>query len=779
MANRFRIRVPFHGEWGWIVVVATGALSPCAAVLLAGYTLSWRDTSSLFEPMRSLIAEALRRLQLPLWNPYEGAGLPLFAQLLHGVLHPWSIVAAVLAPSSGTDLMIVLHVLTGSVGAGVLARSLGASGAGAAVAGLGYGLSGYLLGLSAVIQYLAAGGTAPWAIAALRFAGQRGPTSVAIGAGVFAILLFAGDPQWAIVAAALSVMLATERYGARGGARVAVAAGIGGLLAAVQLLPSWAMLAEANRSAGLSAADAIQWAFHPARALELVTPGLFGGRPGPTPAPVFLWLDGPSQYPLPFLQSVFVGLPVLLCAACGIRASRAGRWIGVAAGVLLWLALGHWLFATQALLWVPVWGSFRYTEKLVGPFTLLLAVLAGLGLPPFAAHGIDRLRRWACLGAPPLLALAALAFVAGGTLPGPESVPADVWPLVTTRLGGGFALAGATMVLLAVVAARHSGSGDHVVARERWTVALVVVTGLLASPAALHAGRRDALAPQPLAFLRTWTVVPRVIQPVDQIALPIARGFDMFDAAQLVRSTAGRPSYNVPARIDSFVTYTGLLPRRYSYLLERFDALGPARWTAFRRFAVTHVVITPPLTDADLAEADAAIAGGREVWRDRDGALHVFAVPHTPWARFATEVRQAKNEDDAIRLTVASATRQSAAVVLEGTPPSSFAAGSVLTVERGADRVRIVADAPSGGLLVVADSWWPGWTARVDGTPVPILRADAIARAVVWPAGQHVLDMAYRPREIVIGAAVSVTTVILVIGVVLAGRPGSATSRGR
>jgi hypothetical protein len=779
MAHRFRIRVLFHGEWGWVVVVATGALSPCVAVLLAGYTLSWRDTSSLFEPMRPLIAEALRRFQLPLWNPYEGAGLPLFAQLLHGVLHPWSIVAAVLAPRSGTDLMIVLHVLTGAVGAGVLARSLGASRAGAAVAGLGYGLSGYLLGLSAVIQYLAAGGTAPWAIAALRLAGQGGPTSVVIGAGVFAILVFAGDPQWAIVAAALSTMLATERYGARGGSRVAVAAGIGGLLAAVQLLPSWAMLAETSRSGGLTAADAAQWAFHPARVLELVTPGFFGGRPGPTPAPVFLWLDGPSQYPLPFLQSVFIGLPVLLCAVWGIRASRAGRWIGIAAGVLLWLALGHWLFATQVLSWVPVWGSFRYTEKLVGPFTLLLALLAGLGLSSCAAHGLDRLRRPAWLSAPLLLALSALAFGAGGTMPGPESWPAEIWPLVTTRLGGSFALAGVTLALLAVVAARHSGSGDHVAARERWIVALVFATGLLASPAALHAGRRDALAPEPLAHLRTSTAVPRVIQPVDQIALPIARGFDMFDAAQIVRSAAGRPSYNVPARIDSFVTYTGLLPRRYNNLLERFGALGPARWTGFRRFAVTHVVITPPLTNTDLAEAEAAIAGGNEVWRDRDGALRVFVVPHTPWARFATEVRQATNEDDAIRLTVASATRNSAVVVLEGTPPSSFAAGSVLAVERGADHVRIVAEAPSEGLLVVGDSWWPGWTARVDGMPVPILRADAIVRAVVWPAGRHVLDMAYRPREIAIGAAVSVTTVILLIGMVLAGRRRSATSRGR
>ncbi len=33
------------------------------------------------------------------------------------------------------------------------------------------------------------------------------------------------------------------------------------------------------------------------------------------------------------------------------------------------------------------------------------------------------------------------------------------------------------------------------------------------------------------------------------------------------------------------------------------------------------------------------------------------------------------------------------------------------------------------GLLVVADSWMPGWTARVDGVPVPILRGNHAQRS--------------------------------------------------
>ena len=324
----------------------------------------------------------------------------------------------------------------------------------------------------AVIQYLAAGGTAPWAIAALRQASRGGGASLVLGAVALGVMVFAGDPQWAIVAAALGMLLAVEAHGARGGMRAAIAAGLGAALAAVQLVPGWAMLAETSRAAGLASADAVQWAFHPARVIELIVPGFFAGRPGPTPAPVFLWFEGESLYPLPFLQSVFIGLPVLLCALWGVRVSRAARWCGFAAAAVLWLAFGHRLLAAQALSWVPVWSSLRYAEKLVGPFTLLIAVLAGLGLPSFAARGLDSLRKAAWAGGPVLLTLAALAMAMGRTAYGPETWPAGIWPLVTLRLSAGLALSGGVLALLGVAAARHAGSAGTATVRERWVVAL-------------------------------------------------------------------------------------------------------------------------------------------------------------------------------------------------------------------------------------------------------------------------------------------------------------------
>jgi hypothetical protein len=52
-------------------------------------------------------------------------------------------------------------------------------------------------------------------------------------------------------------------------------------------------------------------------------------------------------------------------------------------------------------------------------------------------------------------------------------------------------------------------------------------------------------------------------------------------------------------------------------------------------------------------------------------------------------------------------------------------------------------------LLVFTDSWAPGWSATIDGTPVPVLRVNNAIRAVMAPAGEHSLVWHYRPRFLV------------------------------
>jgi hypothetical protein len=74
-------------------------------------------------------------------------------------------------------------------------------------------------------------------------------------------------------------------------------------------------------------------------------------------------------------------------------------------------------------------------------------------------------------------------------------------------------------------------------------------------------------------------------------------------------------------------------------------------------------------------------------------------------------------------------------------------------VDYGAEYVRITAEGP--GYLLLTDADYPGWRATVDGAPAPIVRADLMFRAVVLPAGKHVVEFRYEPLSVRVGLWIS------------------------
>jgi hypothetical protein len=73
--------------------------------------------------------------------------------------------------------------------------------------------------------------------------------------------------------------------------------------------------------------------------------------------------------------------------------------------------------------------------------------------------------------------------------------------------------------------------------------------------------------------------------------------------------------------------------------------------------------------------------------------------------------------------------------------------------------------APSRQLLVVSESFHPGFEARVDGAPAPVLAAYGDFLAVPVPAGTHRVELRFRPRSFLLGA--QVTTAALLAALLL------------
>ena len=69
--------------------------------------------------------------------------------------------------------------------------------------------------------------------------------------------------------------------------------------------------------------------------------------------------------------------------------------------------------------------------------------------------------------------------------------------------------------------------------------------------------------------------------------------------------------------------------------------------------------------------------------------------------------------------------------------------------------VRIRVDASNDGFLFLADSWYPGWIAQVDGIDTQIYKADIVFRAVHVRQGVHTVEFIYRPKSFYIGGGIT------------------------
>jgi hypothetical protein len=101
-------------------------------------------------------------------------------------------------------------------------------------------------------------------------------------------------------------------------------------------------------------------------------------------------------------------------------------------------------------------------------------------------------------------------------------------------------------------------------------------------------------------------------------------------------------------------------------------------------------------------------------------------------------------------------------------PGAAQSSGTVEIVAETPTSLAFAVERATPGYLVVSQTHYPGWVARVDGETVPLLRANVAFDALALPAGRHAVELAYEPRSFALGLALSAASLVCGVGLVLA-----------
>ncbi len=708
-------------------------------VLLAGQTFYLRDVIFDALPWRRFASGVLAQGELPLWNPHGRCGQPFLANPQSAVLYPPHLLFVLLPVKWALELNLLGHLLLGGISMAALLRRFGLHHAATAFGGIVWALGGYM---TANLEFMSVAETLAWTpltvLLTVRLvdpapAGRAARALVARGAALavaIAVQLLAGQvqPVGFNLFLALAFMGIAARSGRapwwRGGstderrravvggvllgAAVLVAAG----LTAVQWMPSRELLPLSIRShvdPGLGIASA-----SPRHLLHLLAP-FFSGRPGADS-----WHGG-SLFEF-WLGSIYIGLlPLLLVPAAFTlrwKDAPAGRLTvacALVAGIGLLLALGENTPLYGLLLRVlPGWDLLRWPAKAFQLVVFALTVLSATGL-----HAVLRARDAEgrrCLGAATgaaLLCAGALALAARGAEDAPRGV-------VFAVLAGG-----------AFLALRSS----RVPLRAALAVAFVVVVAdlyVVSRQIQLVAGG-DILDAVPRK-------VPdgggRVHTAYTNVQFELYGSRDPAEFARAVDLLAGDTALS--GGIDS--TYGGdalqvAATRNVTDLLAALPA--PQRERLADVLGVTQELAGPPFEELRRGRSEAR-------WRARPGALPRAYVARR-WENVAEPVAAME------RLLAADFDPRRSAIVGASAPRESVATGAdAATIERAAferESVAIDVRVTRRSLLVVTDTFFPGWTAQVDGSPREIVQVNVIFRGIVLEPGDREVRMRYAPRS--------------------------------
>lgn len=704
------------------------------------------DSKTQFYSWVRFAQNSLAAGQSVFWNPYLFLGYPTIADPQFMTWSPGVFAYTHLVESASLwafDALIFAHLGLAGLGAIVVGRSYGWSTASIVFLAIVLMLGGVA---AARLQHSAT--VFPYAYAILSFgllrlvlggAGWRAALGFGVVAGVLALhmtqvaLLFVIALTVYILIRLAHQLLREPKAGALILLKLCVAASVAVLVVAPQALPAFANLELTNRSA-VSLGEAKNWSLPIGALATVLVPDVFGHLQG--------WANytGPADWVESYLYIGMLPLALLLLQPFPATAGR-DRWFLaglLAVGVLFMLGPASPVYRLY-FEYLPGAQAFRRPSD--GAFVVLFAaaILSAGALETLRGGNADAgLVQW--------LGRVAIAAVLGYAL-------ATAW---SPSAGGGsiWHVAGHGLLLIAAFALLMLG-------RRRQRLLLAIVPAITLADLIVH----NAAAPMNTGSHDRYAKLRTIESHENPVSAFLTRQFDSRTDQLPPRvefNNAGPmwDNHAAPAGIYSTTGYNPLRPAPYDEVVGRYSVSGIPRSFApllhgygsevFDLTGTRYLVSGRDLAELDPQCGDCLTevfhAGDLTVWENPDPMPRAFAV--RDWVVDAApqaSISQGRLPVDDLGETVILERPPTWPETGSGaqTAPGRPATVSVTTYANA--RIEMQVAATERVLVVLTDTYHPAWVAEVDGTEVPIYRADYLFRAVPVPAGDHTLTMEFRP----------------------------------
>jgi hypothetical protein len=721
----------FVGPWLLLII---SILFHWKLVLTNQYTwLEAGDIGSLILPWFQFQAGEWHQWRFPLWDPNSWTGQPLFGQAQPGAAYPINWLLFWMPLKNGwmrQDVLhwfyVLVHYLAG-LSCYALCRDLGRSRLASVLGGIIYSLAGYVAYTDSP-QMLHGAVWAPLVFLYL-FRVDRGERQVAsaVLSGFFlGVAWLVGHHQMqiflslAVAGMWIAVIVASRQKAVARTAWLAIAAfAMTGLTSAFQTLPAAEYGRQAVRWVGADEPQGlgatVPYTVHMQYALKPIS--LIG-----------IFVAGVEHGP----YNAFCGVAAFAFALLGVILSwreRYVRWLATLALCAILFALGgNSVFHGMFYALVPL------VEKARVPAGA--TVLFAVGIATLAAFGLDALRGLAMrVHESGLRPDGPIGNRSAGCQPAPQkTVNVFVWILA------GFGAVLALGSLWFYAAGVTSDSRLIITA-----LCAILAAGLLA---ANISGRAKSVAAIALVLFELGNVTDYSLATADRATHPyLYKLAEHYDLAAVVRGSRivyddKAIPYNIGDwyGIEALNAYAASVPAslwQHAVFSARVQDVMGVRY---------YLGLTPPRADL------------HEVFQGRSGVKafeNEKAFPRAWAVHRSVEVQDSK-QARALLEDPAFDARHSVFLIGARAPKMADCGDDDVWVARHEPNfVAIKASMSCRGMVVLTDTWFPGWRATVDGRAVEIEKAYGAFRGVMVEAGDHTIEMRYRPWSVFVGAALT------------------------